>query len=72
MSLFSSKLHVFGGQIYVIVISGPESGRSWQSFGDCRIPRKAFRERLFVKFRDKNAVFVNFRDKNSAFVNFGD
>ena len=69
MSLFSSKLHVFGGQIYVIVV---QSGRSWQSFGDCRIPRKAFRERLFAKFRDKNAVFVNFRDKNSAFVNFGD
>ena len=60
MSLFSSKLHVFGGQIYVIVV---QSGRSWQSFGDCRIPRKAFRERLLAKFRDKKAVFVNFCDK---------
>ena len=47
--------HVFGGQIYVV-----QGGRSWQLFGDCRKSHKAFEDRAFSKFHDKNAGLVYF------------
>ena len=33
---------------------------------------KVIVERVFVNFRDKNAVFTNFRDKNAVFTSFRD
>ena len=33
---------------------------------------KAIDERVFVNFRDKNAVFTHFRDKNAIFTSFRD
>ena len=37
-----------------------QGGRSWQLFGDCRKSHKAFEDRAFSKFHDKNAGLVYF------------
>ena len=56
--------HVFGGQIYAIVV---QCGRSWQPFGDCRKPHKPLESMHLQNLRPKCRICKFLRQKVSIF-----